>query len=53
MDGPEKEGMETGARSAYSLAGDQWASAESRQEMAALLVNRCIAELESEIDKNK
>jgi CO/xanthine dehydrogenase FAD-binding subunit len=53
MDGPEKEGIETAARSAYSLAGDQWASAEYRQEMAALLVNRCIAELESEIDKNK
>jgi CO/xanthine dehydrogenase FAD-binding subunit len=50
MDGPEKEGMETAARNAYSNAGDQWASAEYRQEMAKVLVRRCFAELESDID---
>lgn len=52
MDGPEKEGMESAARNAYSSAGDQWASAEYRQEMAALLVKRCATELESEIENN-
>lgn len=52
MDGPEKEGMETAARNAYGGAGDQWASAEYRQEMAALLVKRCATELESEIENN-
>lgn len=52
MDGPEKEGIETAARNAYSGAGDQWASAEYRQEMAVLLVKRCVAELESEIENN-
>lgn len=50
MDGPEKEGMEAAALNAYSNAGDQWASAEYRQNMAELLVRRCIAELESESD---
>lgn len=50
MDGPEKEGMEAAARNAYSNAGDQWASAAYRQDMAELLVRRCSAELESDID---
>lgn len=50
MDGPEKEGMEAATLNAYSNAGDQWASAEYRQNMAELLVRRCIAELESESD---
>ena len=40
MDGPEAEGLETAARSAYAHAGDEWASAEYRQEMAALLARR-------------
>lgn len=46
MDGPEGGGEENSAASAYSLAGDEWASAEYRQEMAQLLVKRCLAKLE-------
>jgi CO/xanthine dehydrogenase FAD-binding subunit len=41
MDGPEAGGLETAARNAYSHAGDEWGSAEYRQEMAGILVNRC------------
>jgi len=42
MDGTEAEGAETAARNACSQAGDQWASAEYRQEVAATLVKRCL-----------
>ena len=42
MDGPEAEGLELAARSAYSHAVDEWASAEYRQEMAGILALRCI-----------
>lgn len=45
MDGPESGGEETSAFGAYSRAGDKWASAEYRQEMAQLLVKRCLARL--------
>ena len=41
MDGPDAEGLEIAARSAYSHAGDEWASAEYRQEMAGILALRC------------
>ena len=37
MDGPDSEGIEFAARNAYSLAEDEWASAEYRQEMAGVL----------------
>ncbi len=40
MDGPEHTGIETAARSAYSHAEDEWASAEYRQEMAGVLALR-------------
>jgi putative selenate reductase FAD-binding subunit len=43
MDGPEKNGAEESARAAYSHAQDQWASAEYRQEMAQVLVRRCLS----------
>jgi CO/xanthine dehydrogenase FAD-binding subunit len=46
MDGPESGGEEISAEDAYSNAGDQWASAEYRQEMAQGLVKRCLAKLE-------
>ena len=49
-DGPESGGESTAARSAYSHSGDQWASAEYRQEMADLLVVRCMAALSSPKD---
>jgi CO/xanthine dehydrogenase FAD-binding subunit len=42
FDGTEAEGVEIAARAAYSQAEDQWASAEYRQEMAAVLVKRCV-----------
>jgi CO/xanthine dehydrogenase FAD-binding subunit len=45
MDGPESAGAETAAKNAYSGAGDEWASAEYREEVAGILVRRCIEEL--------
>jgi CO/xanthine dehydrogenase FAD-binding subunit len=42
FDGPNSEGAEKAARDAYSQADDQWASAEYRSEMAAVLVQRCL-----------
>jgi CO/xanthine dehydrogenase FAD-binding subunit len=45
MDGPDSGGLETAARDAYSQAGDEWASAEYRQDVAAVLVQRCHGEL--------
>jgi len=42
LDGTEADGAEAAARSAYSQAGDQWASAEYRQDVAAVLVKRCL-----------
>jgi CO/xanthine dehydrogenase FAD-binding subunit len=40
MDGPEAAGIESAGRNAYSHAGDDWASAEYRQEMAGVLAVR-------------
>jgi CO/xanthine dehydrogenase FAD-binding subunit len=45
LDGPDAEGAEVAARDAYSAAGDQWASAEYRSDVAAALVVRCLDEL--------
>jgi putative selenate reductase FAD-binding subunit len=45
MDGPEADGAETAARNAYTGAGDEWASAAYREEVAGLLVRRSIEEL--------
>lgn len=45
MDGPEAGGIEAAARNAYSHAGDEWASAEYRQEMAGLLAMRCLEQI--------
>ena len=45
MDGPEGSGLEPAARDAYSQAGDQWASAEYRSEIAAVLARRCLNSL--------
>lgn len=46
-DGPEKGGEETAAKDAFSQAGDEWASAEYRKEVAPILVKRCFSQLES------
>ncbi len=45
MDGPEFDGIETAARNAYAAAGDQWASAEYRCEIAGVLARRCVGGL--------
>lgn len=45
MDGSEDGGIETAARIAYHEAGDEWASAEYRIEMAAVLSKRCLENL--------
>jgi CO/xanthine dehydrogenase FAD-binding subunit len=45
LDGPEPEGAEIAARSAYSDAGDEWASAEYRREITPVLARRCIEQL--------
>ena len=47
MDGPESGGVEVAARAAFSQAGDEWASAEYRADMAVVLTNRCLAKLAS------
>lgn len=42
FDGPDSSGVEIAARDAYSEAGDQWASAEYRSNIAATLTHRCL-----------
>lgn len=42
MDGPGNDGAGIAAMNAYSQAGDQWASADYRQEIAGILVKRCL-----------
>jgi CO/xanthine dehydrogenase FAD-binding subunit len=44
FDGSESDGAEIAAQSAYSQAGDEWASAEYRMEIAGTLTRRCIQE---------
>ena len=45
LDGPEPGGVEAAAQNAYSQAGDVWASADYRREVAGALARRCLAEL--------
>jgi CO/xanthine dehydrogenase FAD-binding subunit len=45
MDGPEEGGWEAAVRNACAQSGDQWASAEYRQETAAILAGRCLQAL--------
>jgi len=45
-DGTGSDGVEVAARSAYAEAGDEWASAEYRSEMAELLTLRCLDRIE-------
>jgi CO/xanthine dehydrogenase FAD-binding subunit len=44
LDGPESSGAEIAAMDVYSQAGDQWASANYRREMAGILTRRCLSE---------
>jgi hypothetical protein len=45
MDGPLPDGAQIAAADAYSQAGDEWASAEYRREMASLLTLRALDRL--------
>ena len=47
MDGPGGGGAEVAAGDAYSHANDQWATSAYRQNMAIVLVRRCLANLEA------
>jgi len=42
MDGTEADGVEAAARNACHEAGDEWASAEYRTDVAATLARRCL-----------
>jgi CO/xanthine dehydrogenase FAD-binding subunit len=42
MDGTESEGAVSAAQNAYREAGDQWASAEYRSDVAGILTSRCL-----------
>lgn len=44
FDGTESAGADQAAQDAYSQAGDQWASAEYRREIAGTLTRRCLEE---------
>jgi CO/xanthine dehydrogenase FAD-binding subunit len=46
LDGPEPGGAEIAARNAYSRAGDEWATSEYRQDVAAILARRCLASVQ-------
>jgi CO/xanthine dehydrogenase FAD-binding subunit len=45
MDGTEAEGLEAAARNAFYEATDEWASAEYRMDVAAMLAKRCLERL--------
>ena len=51
LDGPEADGIGMAARSAYLSAGDAWASAEYRSEIAGVLAERLTAQLEKAVQK--
>ncbi|MFN2304672.1 MAG: hypothetical protein ACK2TV_13165, partial [Anaerolineales bacterium] len=45
MDGPDDNGAHLACKDAYYDAGDQWATAEYRRDVAAQLASRCIEKL--------
>jgi len=45
MDGNEPGGMEAAARNAFAEAADEWASAEYRSQVAAVLAKRCLVQV--------
>ncbi len=47
MDGTEADGIETAARNNYHEANDEWASAEYRMDVAAVLAKRCLEQINS------
>ena len=42
MDGTEADGIESAARNSYHEANDEWASADYRMDIAAVLTKRCM-----------
>jgi CO/xanthine dehydrogenase FAD-binding subunit len=46
FDGPDREGAERAAQDAYSEAADQWAGADYRSDVAGVLVQRCLSEID-------
>ena len=50
FDGSGPDGLVTAAESAYSMAGDEWASAEYRSEIAGVLAGRCLEQIEKASD---
>ena len=42
MDGTEANGLDAAARNAFHEANDEWASAEYRMDVAAILAKRCL-----------
>jgi CO/xanthine dehydrogenase FAD-binding subunit len=48
LDGPEAGGVEAAVKNAYASAGDEWASAEYRQEIALVLAQRGLMDVQSE-----
>jgi CO/xanthine dehydrogenase FAD-binding subunit len=47
MDGPEDRGADVASRDAYYEAGDQWATAQYRREVAARLALRCLDRIDA------
>ena len=47
MDGPESSGADVASRDAYADAGDQWASASYRGDVAARLALRCLERIDA------
>jgi CO/xanthine dehydrogenase FAD-binding subunit len=47
MDGPESSGVDVASRDAYFEAGDQWATALYRREVAAKLALRCLDRIDA------
>jgi CO/xanthine dehydrogenase FAD-binding subunit len=48
FDGTESSGAAMAAKNAYSLAEDEWARSDYRQEISSILTGRCIARLETD-----
>lgn len=46
FDGTEADGAEIATRDAYDAAQDEWATAEYRREIAAILTRRCLGALQ-------
>jgi len=46
MDGTESEGLDTAAQNAFHESTDDWASAEYRMDVAAILTKRCLESIQ-------